>query len=93
MSSKTSSLMRWHHNKRKKHGIMRHPANSLTWESFDELHQEFASDPCNVIFGFASDGLNSKNSYSIWPVILIPCNLPPELCMRQSNMILSMLIP
>jgi len=56
MSSKTSSLIRWHHDKRKKDGIMRHLADSLAWESFDELHQEFASDAHNVRFGFASDG-------------------------------------
>jgi len=36
---KTSSLMRWHHDKRKKDGTMRHPADSLARKSFDELHQ------------------------------------------------------
>ena len=89
--------MRWHHDKRKKDGTMRHPADSLAWKSFDELHQGFASDPRNIRLGLASDGFqpfaNSKTSYSIWPAILIPYNLPPEICMRQSNMILSMLIP
>ncbi|XP_057719247.1 uncharacterized protein LOC130933641 [Arachis stenosperma] len=31
--------------------------------------------------------------YSIWPVILIPYNLPPWLCMKQTSFILSMIIP
>jgi len=94
MSSKTSSLMRWHHDKRKKDGTMRHPAISLAWKSFDELHQGFASNPCDVRLGLASDGFQPfANSYSIWPVILIPYNLPPGLCMKQSTMIISMLIP
>ena len=60
------------------------------------MHKGFASKPRNVRLGLASDGFqpfaNSKTSYSIWPVILIPYNLPPELCMRQSHMILSMII-
>ena len=97
MSSKIASLIRWRHDKRTKDGIMRHPTDSLAWKSFDKLHKGFASNPCNVRIGLASDGFrpftNSKTLYSIWPVILIPYNLSPELCMRQSNMILSMLIP
>jgi hypothetical protein len=32
-------------------------------------------------------------SYSIWPVILIPLNLPPWVCMKQSNFILSVIVP
>lgn len=47
--------------------------------------------------GFASDGFNPfgsmSNSYSMWPIILIPYNLPPWLCMKQSNLLLSLLIP
>ncbi|XP_060208655.1 uncharacterized protein LOC132636024 isoform X1 [Lycium barbarum] len=35
----------------------------------------------------------SRTPYSIWPVVLIPYNLPPWLCMKQENFILSMLIP
>ncbi|GLT94155.1 hypothetical protein SLE2022_119110 [Rubroshorea leprosula] len=31
-------------------------------------------------------------TYSTWPVILIPYNLPPWLCMKQPNLILSLLI-
>ncbi|XP_015162178.1 uncharacterized protein [Solanum tuberosum] len=66
-------------------------------ESFDELHPSFAVDPRNVRLGLTSDGFqpfrNSKTSHSIWPVVLIPYNLPPWLCMKQENFILSMLIP
>ncbi|XP_019253815.1 PREDICTED: uncharacterized protein LOC109232499 [Nicotiana attenuata] len=69
----------------------------MAWKSFDELHPSFASEPRNVRLGLASDGFqpfrNSKTSYSIWPVVLIPYNLPPWLCMKQENFILSMLIP
>ena len=32
-------------------------------------------------------------SYSIWPVIVIPYNLPPRYVMKQSNFILSLIVP
>lgn len=34
-----------------------------------------------------------STNYSIWPVVLVPYNLPPWLCMKQPNFILSMIIP
>ncbi|XP_021865807.1 uncharacterized protein [Spinacia oleracea] len=97
MCSKTASLMRWHDGKKKKDDTMRHPVDGAAWESFDKEFPEFASDPRNVRLGLASDGFqpfaNSKTPYSIWPVVLMPYNLPPYLCMQQSNILLSMLIP
>ena len=76
MSNKTTSLMRWHEEGRTKDGIMRHPADSLAWQSFDEQHPKFAKDSNNVRLGLASDGFNPFRtmtiSYSIWSVVLIP---------------------
>ncbi|KAK6792914.1 hypothetical protein RDI58_011995 [Solanum bulbocastanum] len=47
--------------------------------------------------GLASDSFNPfgtmSTSHSIWLVILVPYNLPPWLCMKQPNLILSMIIP
>ncbi|XP_070032150.1 uncharacterized protein [Nicotiana tomentosiformis] len=48
MSTKTSSLMTWHHNERVDDGTMRHPADSMAWKSFDEFHSSFAAEPHNV---------------------------------------------
>jgi len=48
MSSKTSPLMRWHHENKANDGIMRHPVDSKAWKKFDELHQSFAVEPRNV---------------------------------------------
>ncbi|XP_052177584.1 uncharacterized protein LOC127791645 [Diospyros lotus] len=96
MSNKTASLMRWHEEGRTKDGIMRHPADSLAWQSFDEQHPKFAEDSRNVRLGLASDGFNPFRtmtiSYNIWPVVLMPYNLPPWLCMKQPYFILSLLI-
>ncbi|KAA0051194.1 uncharacterized protein E6C27_scaffold511G001540 [Cucumis melo var. makuwa] len=34
-----------------------------------------------------------STSYSMWPVVLIPYNLPPWKCMKESNFFISLLIP
>ncbi|XP_015159688.1 uncharacterized protein [Solanum tuberosum] len=97
MCSKISHFMSWHHDKRVDYGIMRHPADSMTWKKFDELHPSFAVEPRNVRLGRASDRFQpfemSRTPYSIWPVVLVPYNFPPCLCIKQENFILSMLIP
>jgi len=43
-------------------------------------------------YGFNPFG-NLSTSHSIWPVVLIPYNLPPWMCMKQSSFILSVIIP
>jgi len=64
---------------------------------FDLKHPQFASDTGNVRLGLATDGFNPygnlSTSYSIWPVVLIPYNLSPWMCMKQSSFILFMIIP
>ncbi|XP_019228167.1 PREDICTED: uncharacterized protein LOC109209365 [Nicotiana attenuata] len=97
MSSETSKAMRWHHEERNKDGVLRHPADSEAWKFFDSKYPEFAGDPRNVRLGLASDGFNPfgtmRTVHSTWPVILIPYNLPPWMCMKQEFFILSLLIP
>ncbi|KAH7848072.1 hypothetical protein Vadar_033521 [Vaccinium darrowii] len=90
--------MTWHKDKRiEEEGVMRHPADSLAWKEFDRKHESFASDPRNVRLGLASDGFNPfgnmSTSYSVWPVILVPYNLPPWKCMKDPFFMLSLLIP
>ncbi|KAL8089379.1 hypothetical protein AgCh_038991 [Apium graveolens] len=75
-------------------GIFRHPVDSRVWKHFDETYPDFASDARNVRLGLATDGFNPFKSMSIshtWPVIVIPYNLPPWLCMKQDNFILFVL--
>ncbi|GJR11103.1 hypothetical protein Tco_0793755 [Tanacetum coccineum] len=97
MSSKTVSLMKWHHLERNKDGKLRHPADGLAWKDFNKKNPEFATDPRNVRLALASDGFNPFKtmnvSYSIWPVIVIPYNLPPWYVMKQPNFIFSLIIP
>ncbi|CAN6172856.1 unnamed protein product [Urochloa humidicola] len=97
MSSKTAQYMRWHSKGRTQDGLLRHPADSPAWKNFDATQHEFSSEVRNVRLGLAADGFNPFGnmnvSYSIWPIILIPYNVPPWVCMKQSNFILSVLVP
>lgn len=96
-TEKTSKDTRWHAEERTKDGKLRHPADAQAWKEFDALFPDFTSDPRNIRLGLASDGFNpfgmASSRHSTWPVILVPYNLPPWLCMKQSNFILSMIIP
>jgi hypothetical protein len=97
MCSKTSPYMTWHNDGRTKDRMMRHPADSPAWKSFDSNHQLFSNDPRNIRFALATDGFNPfgnmKLSYSIWPIVLILIDLPPWICMKELNFILNVIVP
>ncbi|CAL5419916.1 unnamed protein product [Camellia sinensis] len=98
ISRKTAIDMKWHKDKRvEEENVLRHPADSEAWKDFDKKHESFAKDPRNVRLGLASDGFNPfgnmSNSYSIWPVFLVPYNLPPWKCMKDPFFMMPLLIP
>jgi len=97
MSSKIAEHMQWHASRSTHEGILRHPSDSEAWKNFDLMNPQFASDPRNVRLGLATDGFNPfgdlSTCHSTWPIVLIPYNLPPWMCMKQSSFILSMIIP
>ena len=87
MSRKTATDMRWHEEQCVDDGILRHPADGEAWKDFDRQHPLFAHECRNVRLGLATNGFNPfgnmNNSYSMWPVIVMPYNLPPWKCMKQ----------
>ncbi|XP_021301271.1 uncharacterized protein LOC110429536 [Sorghum bicolor] len=98
ISKKSSEEVQWHKLKRKHNEKeMTHPADGKAWEDFDQCWPDFAQDARNLRLGLATDGFNPFNnmssSYSMWPVFVIPYNLPPWLCMQKSNFMMSLLIP
>ena len=97
MNSTTSEYMRWHKEGLVQDNKMRHPADSKAWKHVDNIYKDFATDPRNIRLGLASDGFNPFGmvnvAYTIWPVILIPYNLPPWLCLKQPFWMLSILLP
>ncbi|XP_062113352.1 uncharacterized protein LOC133824484 [Humulus lupulus] len=78
-------------------GILRHPADGDAWKHFDNVYLDFAADSRSVRMGLASDGFNPfsnmTSTYSLWPVILIPYNMPPWASPNGTNYLMSLLIP
>ncbi|XP_039132426.1 uncharacterized protein LOC120269169 [Dioscorea cayenensis subsp. rotundata] len=97
MSTKTSADIIWHANGRTNDELLRHPADAEAWKSFDARYPDSAFDLRNVRLRLSSDGFNPfkllSTSYSTWPVVLIPYNLPPWSGMKQTSFLLSMIIP
>ncbi|TYJ98352.1 uncharacterized protein E5676_scaffold232G00840 [Cucumis melo var. makuwa] len=90
--------MRWHRDKRAEiDDVLRHSTNAEGWKHFDCEFSDFSSDPRNMHLGLASDRFNPfgqmSTSYSMWPVALIPYNIPPWKCMKKTNFSMSLLIP
>ncbi|XP_071727608.1 uncharacterized protein [Rutidosis leptorrhynchoides] len=61
------------------------------------VYPDFAQEPRNVRLGLAADGFNPfgnmNTAYSMWPVVLTTYNTPPWICMKESSLMLTMLIP
>ena len=89
--------MKWHANSQKIDRIIRHLADFEAWKLFIGKYVKFTSDPRNVKLGLLVDGFNPygiiSTSHNTWLVVLVPCNLPPWMCMKRSSLILSLVIP
>ncbi|XP_056843317.1 uncharacterized protein LOC130495813 [Raphanus sativus] len=96
-SNNTARDMRWHAEHSMNGGEMCHPSDGEAWKHFREVYPEFASESRNIYLGLCTDGFNlfgmSGHNYSLWPVILTPYNMPPEMCMKQEFMFLTILVP
>jgi hypothetical protein len=82
MSKDIAKHMGWHKDERKDDGnTLRHLVDGLAWKEFDKEYKWLACDSRNVRLGLTSDGFNPfgnmSTTYSIWPVVLMPYNLPP----------------
>ncbi|GKA68792.1 hypothetical protein Tco_0768709, partial [Tanacetum coccineum] len=90
--------MTWHATRKcTEPGKMQHPVDGRAWKKFDTRYPDFVAEPRNVRLGLAVDGFNLfgnlSQSYSMWPVILTTYNLPLWLCMKESYLMLTLLIP
>lgn len=96
MSPNIAKEMRWHQERKVTDGHLRHPADGKAWQDFDKKHVDFALEPRNVRLGLSTDGFNpfgaAALSHSTWPVVVIPYNLPPSMCMKKEFNILTLLI-
>ncbi|KAK1387185.1 hypothetical protein POM88_015363 [Heracleum sosnowskyi] len=55
-----------------KDGMLRHPADSPQWKTFDDTHKDFGKEPRNLRLALSTDGMNphgqQSSSHSTWPV-------------------------
>lgn len=76
---------------------MWHPADGEAWKDFDRKYPWFAQDARNLRLGVSTEGFNPfsyiDSSSDTWPVFLIPYNMPPWEYMKESNSMLSLVIP
>nr|GEZ07301.1 hypothetical protein [Tanacetum cinerariifolium] len=96
-SSHTAKKMTWHATgKCTDPGKMQHPFDGRAWKNFDTKYLDFEKEPRNVRLGLAADGFNPfsnlSHAYSMWLVILKTYNLPSWLCMKESSLMLMLLI-
>ncbi|XP_048596428.1 uncharacterized protein LOC106359135 [Brassica napus] len=96
-SEEMAKNLRWHFSNKSSDGKLRHPVDSVTWDQMNAKYPAFAAEERNLRLGLSTDGFNPfnmKNSmYSCWPVLVVNYNLPPDLCMKKENIMLSLLIP
>ena len=76
---------------------LKHPADGEAWQDFDRKFPGFSNDVRNVLLGLAADDFNHFRTmgtlYSTWPVVLMPYNFPPSMCMKKEFNMLTLLIP
>ena len=58
-NGRNAELLRWHAEKRKKDGMLRHPADSAQWRNIDARYKKhFSREVRNIRFGLSTDGMN-----------------------------------
>ncbi|CAM8912231.1 unnamed protein product [Rhodiola kirilowii] len=97
MTQSTAEHMSWHASRRDDANKMVHPSDGQSWKYFDSCYPDFSAETRNVRLGLCSDGFSPfgthGKSYSCWPVMVTPYNLPPWMCMKTRFMWLTILIP
>ena len=64
MPPEIANHMKWHANGRVNGRLLRHPADSKAWKSFDSKYIEFSFEPRNVRLGLAANGFNLYGNMS-----------------------------
>ena len=70
--------------------VMSHPSHGSDWKNFNQKHKKFVADPRNIRLGSTSDEFNpfghQSATYSMWLVLVIPYNMPPNVCTKESKL-------
>ncbi|XP_019058653.1 PREDICTED: uncharacterized protein LOC109116879 [Tarenaya hassleriana] len=96
-SHQIASHMWWHAEHTLDPENMSHPSDGDVWKNFNEVYPNFASEHRNVYLCLCTDGFarygQSGKQYSLWPIIMSPYNLPPDMCLKKEFLFLTVLIP
>ena len=97
-NSSMSKLLQHHvHVSNTGKNIVRSIHESTGWKTWYSSEGVFKGDHRGLVFAFCTDGLNpyahEKTSYSMWPIFLIPLNLPHHMRMKVGSMLLMGIIP
>jgi hypothetical protein len=93
LCEETSQQMRWHKKEIRDSedaDIISHPVDAEAWQTLDHFDTEFARDPMSVRLGLSTNGFQP---YSCWPVFVMPYNLPPNECLKEGFIFLTLMIP
>jgi hypothetical protein len=75
---------------------MSHPADDEAWHTLDRFDPKFARGSRSVHLGLSMDGFQSYSSdstaYSCWLVFMMPYNLPPNKCLKEGFIFLTLVI-
>ncbi|XP_039118067.1 uncharacterized protein LOC120253954 isoform X2 [Dioscorea cayenensis subsp. rotundata] len=89
--------MTWHATHERNEGVMQHPSDAEAWKHFDRTYPDFAQETRNIRLGLCADGFAPHGqfgrTYSCWPVVVTPYNLPPGMCMKRPYMFLTLICP
>lgn len=70
---------------------------SKGWKAWYSSEGVFKGDHRGLAFAICTDGLNpyahEKTTYSMWPIFLVPLNLPHHVRMKVGSMLLTGIIP
>ncbi|KAG7572425.1 Transposon En/Spm-like [Arabidopsis suecica] len=96
-SERNAANMRWYAEQSTTNGEITHPSDAKAWKHFQTVYSDFANECRNLYLGLCTNGFSpfgmSGRQYSLWPVILTPYNLPPDMCMQNEFLFLSILVP
>jgi hypothetical protein len=99
LCEETAQQVRWHKEgicDSKDADIMSRPADDEAWHALDRFDPEFARDPRSIRLGLSTDSFQpysfNSTTYSCWPVFVMPYNLPPNKCLKEGFIFLTLVI-
>lgn len=92
-----AKLMTWYKKQRSDDGVMRMPSDSEAWLWAEEHWAKLNEEERSVFLAVALDGVNpyghNSASHSTWPILIIVYNLPTNLAIKKSHIILNTIVP